>query len=269
MKDFKNKTVVITGGATGIGFSLAKRFGEEGANVVIGGLRADRLKQAEDELASVGVNARHLVSDVTKLGDVEALADFAWNAFGQVDAVVNNAGVISPPCSAIDTPIEDVRRIFDVNFYGVWHGVSVFGKRLIAQGKPAGIYNVGSENALFVAAPMCAAYVASKHAVLGLTEALRDELPEFIDVGLICPGFVRSEIGDPEMMAMGMDTDRFTAVVMEQIKNGEFFVVSHAYNRVRIDTRYDEIASAYDRYAPRYDADAEFDIRTLMARHAE
>ncbi len=266
MRDFKNKTVVITGGATGIGFSLAKRFGEEGAKVVLGGLRADRLEQAEAELSALGFNARHRVCDVTKLGDVEALADFAWNEFGHVIAIVNNAGIISPPCAAVDTPVDDVRRIFDVNFFGVWHGVSVFGRRFIEQGTPAGIYNVGSENSMFVAAPMCAGYVASKHAVLGLTEALREELPGFIEVGLICPGFVRSEIGDPEMMAMGMDTDRFTALVMEQIKNGEFFIVTHAYNRVRIETRYEEIVKAYGQYAPRYEEDAEFDIRTLMAR---
>ena len=269
MRDFENKTVVITGGATGIGFSFAKRFGEEGANIVIGGLRADRLRQAEVELVSLGVNAKYLVCDVTKYGDVEALADFAWSEFGHVDAIVNNAGIISPPCAAIDTPLEDVRRIVDVNFYGVWHGVSVFGKRFIAQGTPAAIYNVGSENALFVAAPMCAAYVASKHAVLGLTEALREEVPAFIDVGLICPGFVRSEIGDAEMMDMGMDTDRFTALAMEQIKNGEFFIVSHAYNRVRIEARHEEIVNAYEGYAPRYDGDTEFDVRTLMARLAQ
>lgn len=269
IRDFKNKTVVITGGATGIGFSFAKQFGEEGANVVIGGLGADRLRQAEAELASLGINAKHLVCDVTKYGDVESLADFAWDEFGHVDAIMNNAGIASHPCAAIETPIEDVRRIFDENFYGVWHGVSVFGRRFIAQGTPAAIYNVGSENSLFVAVPMSAAYVATKHAVLGLTEALREEAPEFIDVGLICPGFVRSEIGDPEVMAMGMDTDQFTALAMEQIKNGQFFIVSHAYNRVRIEARYDEIVKAYDGYAPRYDGDTEFDVRTLMARLAQ
>lgn len=266
MREFADKTVVITGGATGIGLSLAKQFGKEGANVVIGGLRADRLQQAEAELASLGVNARHLVCDVTRYGDVEALADFAWGALGHVDVLINNAGIVDPPRAAIETPIDEVRRIFDVNLYGVWHCISVFGKRFIAQRTPAAIYNVGSENALFVALPMSASYVASKHAVLGLTEALREEVPDFIDVGLICPGFVRSEAGDPETMAMGMDTDRYTDLVMKQIKQREFFIVSHAYNKVRIQARHDEIVSAYDTYAPRYEGDTEFDVRTLQDR---
>ena len=269
MRDFNNKTVVITGGATGIGFSFAKRFGEEGAKVVIGGLQPDRLQQAEAELVALGVNARHLFCDVTKYEDVEALADFAWKEFGEVHVILNNAGVILPPTPTIDASLEDARRLLDVNFYGIWHGVSVFGKRFIEQGKPAAIYNLGSENALCLAIPMSAAYVASKHAVLALTETLREDTPEFIDVGLICPGFVRSELGGPEneqVAALGMDTDRFTTIAMEQIKNGEFFIVSHAYNRVRIDARYEEIVNAFERYAPRYEGDSEFDVRTLAAR---
>jgi short-subunit dehydrogenase len=122
------------------------------------------------------------------------------------------------------------------------------------------------DKALFNGVPNSAAYVATKHAVLALTEALREEVPDFIDIGLICPGFVRSELGDAAAMAMGMDTDRFTALAMEQIRNGEFFIVSHAYNLVRIDERHGEIARAYERYAPRYQGDDEFDVRTLLEK---
>ncbi len=81
---------------------------------------------------------------------------------------------------------------------------------------------------------------------------------------MICPGFVCSELGDPAAMAMGMDTDKFTALAMEQIRNGEFFIVSHAYNRVRIDERHAAVVRAYERYAPRYEGDNEFDVRTLF-----
>ena len=266
MKDFKDKVVAITGGATGIGFSFAKQFGKDGAKIVLGEPREHRLQEAVDQLSAAGIEAKYHTLDVTDRRQVEIFADFAWDAFGRVDVIVNNAGIMVPPSPVIDTPVEDIERIFAVNFYGVWHGCAVFGKRFIAQGTPAAIYNIGSENSLFNGVPNGAAYVATKHAVLALTEALREEVPDFIDVGLICPGFVRSELGDAAAMTMGMDTDRFTALAMEQIRTGEFFVVSHAFNRVRIDERHAEIARAYEHYAPRYQGDDEFDVRTLLEK---
>ena len=265
MKDFKGKTVVITGGATGIGFSFAKRFGEAGARLVISARREDRLKQAVDELTKLGVEAKYFVCDVSKPMEVEALADFAWDAFGSADVVLNNAGRgWNGP--VLESGFEDVQAVFGVNFFGAWYGSAIFGKRFVAEGKPAAIYIVGSENSFFNAVPYGSAYVATKHGVLALAEGLREELPDFVDVGLICPGYVRSEIGPEEQMAFGMDTDKFTGIAMEQIKNGEFFIVSHAYNIVRINERHDAIVKAYERYAPRYEGDDEFDVRTLMGR---
>jgi len=79
---------------------------------------------------------------------------------------------------------------------------------------------------------------------------------------------VRSEIGLAEQMALGMDTDKFAALVMKQINNGEFFVVSHAYNIVHINARHKEFGEAYARYAPRCDGDEECDVRTLLSRMA-
>ncbi|MBT3017894.1 MAG: SDR family oxidoreductase [Candidatus Thiodiazotropha sp. (ex Clathrolucina costata)] len=269
MKDFKDKVVVITGGATGIGFAFAKAFGAGGAKIVIGALHENRLQEAIDKLAELGIEAKYTICDVTQPEQVEALADFSWNAFGHVDVIVNNAGTMLPPMPVIDTPLESVQSIFNVNFYGVWHGSSIFGKRLTDQGTPAAIYNIGSENSLFHGVPMGAAYVATKHAVLALTESLREEVPDFIEVGLVCPGFVRSELGPPEAMTMAMDTDRFVSIAMEQIKAGEFYIVSHAYNIERINARHDEIVKAYATYAPRYEGDDEFDVRSLMGRMQE
>ena len=263
MKDFNDKVVVIPGGGTGIGFAFAKALGANGAKIVLAARREDRLQEAVAELNDMDVEARYSICDVSNPDSVEALADFAWEAFGHVDVIINNAGIILPNAPVVDTPVESVHRIFGVNFFGVWHGSTIFGKRFIEQGTPASIYNVGSENSLFLAAPMAAAYVATKHAVLAITEALREETPEYIEVGLICPGFVRSEIGPAEGMALGMDTDQYAEIAVKQMKAGEFYIVSHAFNMERIDARYKEIANAYSTYAPRYDGDDEFDVRTL------
>ena len=269
MKSFKDKVVVITGGATGIGFAFAKAFGADGAKVVLAAQRENRLVEAVAHLKQLGIEARHWLCDVTKPDQVEALADFAWEAFGHVDVIVNNAGIMLPNAPVVETPLDSVHGIFDVNFFGVWHGSAVFGRRFIEQGTPAAIYNVGSENSLFNGVPMAAAYIATKHAVLALTESLREEMPDFVDVSLICPGFVRSELGPPEAMAMGMDTDRYVELAMKQLKAGEFFVVSHAYNIERIHARNDEVTHAFDTYAPRYDGDDEYDVRSLMSRMQE
>ena len=195
MKDFKDKVVVITGGATGIGFSFAQKFGEEGAKVVIAGRREDRLKEATKKLEKEGIEAAYCRCDVTKREEVEALADFSWKTFDHVDVIVNNAGVSQDQAPLLQTSQDTFRWIYDINIFGVLNGVHVFGNRFVEQGTPAAIYNVGSENSHFVGVPMAAAYVSSKHAVLAITEALREEVPDFIEVGLVCPGFVRSELG--------------------------------------------------------------------------
>lgn len=266
MKSFRGKTVVITGGATGIGFALAKQFGADGANIVIGEPRQARLDEAVAALRAQGFEASAMVMDVTDPASVEAFADFAWATYGAVHVLINNAGIGLGMRSMVKQPLEDMRRVFDVNVFGVWHGSAIFGRRLIEQGEPAAIYNLGSENSFFNAVPKTAAYIASKHAVRGMTEAMREEFPDFITIGLICPGFVKSELTPPPFGDLAMDTDVFAAKVMEQIRAGEFYIVSHAYNIERIKPVHAEIERAYTTYARRYEGDEEFDVRTLLAR---
>lgn len=265
MKDFTGKTVVITGAATGIGFALAKQFSNRGAHLVLAARRRDRLDEAAAALAETGAQVRVTECDVTKQDEVDRLLEFSVSAFGQVDVLVNNAGVGPIQSKVIDAKRDDVQRILDVNLFGVWNCVSAFGKQFIDQGTPSAIYNVGSENCFFNAVPEGAGYVASKHAVLAMTVALREEVPDHIEVGLIAPGLVRSELS--KETTEGMDTDAYAAAVLKQIEAGEFLIVSHAYNIVRIRERTEALEHAYATYAPRYDGDNEFDVRTLGAKH--
>ncbi|MEO1552378.1 MAG: SDR family NAD(P)-dependent oxidoreductase [Pseudomonadota bacterium] len=265
MDDFKDKTVVITGGATGIGFGLAKRFGTLGAKIVIGEPRQARLDEAISSLTALGIDAAAMRLDVTQPESMEAFADFVWNTFGGAHVLINNAGISIGRAPLPDVALDDLRRLFDVNFFGVWYGAATFGKRMIAQGEPAAIYNVASENAFFNAVQNSAAYIASKHAVRGLTEAMRDDFPEFIQIGMIVPGFVASEMtAGSEQFAM--DADTFAEKVVTQIAAGEVYIVTHAYNIERIKPIHDAIEDAYARNAPRYDGDDEYDVPTLIAR---
>ena len=156
---------------------------------------------------------------MTDADQVEALADFAEQAFGRVDVLVTNAGVVGPiPAKVIDARREDVQVVLDVNLFGVWNGVSTFGRRFTQQGTPSAIDDVGSENSFFNAVPGGAGYVVSKHAVLAMTVALREEVPDNIEVGLIIPGLVHSELA--RETALGMDTDKYAELVLRQIEAG-------------------------------------------------
>lgn len=260
-----DRHVVITGGASGIGLALARQLGARGCKVLLAEPDEERLANSVEALKRMGVEASYKVCDVTEPAQVEQLADYAWEQFQRVDMLFNNAGIAIAQQSLIDTPLQQLHAVFDVNFFGVWHGCSIFGRRFIDQGTPAGIYNTGSENSLFNAVPNNAAYLATKHAVLGLTDNLREQMPDYIHVGLIIPGFVKSgmtaAVGD-----LAMDTDKFAAIVLQQIGDGRFYIVSHAYNMVHIEQRYAEIAGAYASYAPRYGGDEEFDVRHLLAK---
>ena len=263
MKDLKHKIIAITGGATGIGFALAKTFGSEGAKIVIGETREEKLQEAIDRLKRLNIDAEKTHLDVTDLKSVENFADFTCERYGCVDMLINNAGISGARGRIDKVDIEEAKKVFDVNFFGIWHGCSVFSKKMIDQGTTAAIYNLGSENSLFVAVPNSVAYVASKHAVLGLSESLRNDLPDFIHVGTILPGYVDTPLTG--QVEGGMNADKFAEIVKEQIKNEEHIIVSHAYNTVHIEKRMNEIAMAYKKYAPRYDGDDEYDVKTILS----
>ena len=263
MRDFKGKIIAITGGATGIGFALAKAFGSEGAKIVIGETREEKLQEAIDKFKSLNIDADKTHLDVTDLKSVESFAEFTCERYGQVDMLINNAGISGARGRIDKVDIEEAKKVFDVNFFGVWNGCSVFSKKMIEQGTEAEIYNLGSENSLFVAVPNSVAYVASKHAVLGLSESLRNDLPDFIHIGIIIPGYVDTPLTG--QIEGGMNADKFAEIIKEQIKNKEHIIVSHAYNAVHIEKRNNEIAFAYEKYAPRYDGDDEYDVKTILS----
>jgi len=264
--ELENRTVVITGGATGIGFGLARACGHRGARIVIGEPRRNRLDEAVAILEKEGIVARAYSLDVAVAAELERFAEQAFTAFGDVALVINNAGVGQKSGSIVDTSLEEMRRVMAVNFEGVWLGSKVFGERLIKQGAPAGLYNTGSENSLFVAIDNAAAYVASKHAVYGLTDALRAEMPDFIHVGMIAPGFVGSELIPEPMRALGMPVTQFVEIVLPQILAGEPYAVSHGFNLSRITERQQILSDAYRAFAAASLEDDRYDVSSLLKR---
>ena len=264
--DFTIGGAVITGGASGIGLAVARELGRRGARLVLGDLPGERLDAAVAALTAEGIEASAAPCNVADPDQLEALAETAFTALGRVDLVLNNAGVGGPRGKLWEVDPAVARAHFDVNFWGVWNGCRAFAPRLAAQPSPSALYNTGSENSLFCAMPHSAAYIAAKHAVLGLTEDLREDLPDHVHVGTIIPGWVHTAIGPDAVMRHGMAVDRFAEIIVPQLAARERFVVAHAYNVERIHERIAALDAAYAAHAPRYPGDDEFDVRTVVAR---
>jgi NAD(P)-dependent dehydrogenase (short-subunit alcohol dehydrogenase family) len=257
---------VITGGASGIGLAIAARLASMGARIVLADLPGDKLDAALAQLAAAGADAQGIACDVADLAQIEAMAEQAFAALGRVDLVLNNAGVGGPRGKLWEVDPALARCHFDINFWGVWNGCRAFAPRLAAQSSASAIYNTGSENSLFCAVPHTAAYIAAKHAVLGLTESLREDLPEHVHAGTLIPGWVHTAIGPDAVMRHGMSAERFAEIVVPQFVSRERFAVAHAFNVERIHERIDALDAAYAAYAPRYPGDDEYDVRTVAAR---
>lgn len=200
MKDFSGKCAVITGAGSGIGAALARRAAAEGMHVVLADIAVDDAQSVADSIPDV----QKLVMrcDVSDEASVQALADAAWDRFGSVDLLCNNAGIV---------PGGRHRRVWEytpgdwqwslgVNLYGVIHGIRAFVPRMIATNRPAHIMNTASV-AGFVSGSGSACYGAAKHAVVRATEALYAGLQEIgapIGVTMLCPGLVATRIYDAE-----------------------------------------------------------------------
>lgn len=188
--DFTGTTAVVTGGASGIGRGIAEAFLSEGANVVIADRETEALERTAAELGVLGVQ-----TDVTDPDSVEALGQRVLDEYGEVHVVCNNAGV-GPFGSFADMTLDDWRFVLDVNLWGVIHGITTFLPLLARNSDWGHIVNTSSMS-VFITPPDTAAYVASKAAVLALTEALNAELlrdESRVGATAVMPGAVRTNI---------------------------------------------------------------------------
>ncbi|WP_112874451.1 SDR family oxidoreductase [Paracoccus endophyticus] len=173
LKPLSEQVIVVTGASSGIGLATARRAARQGACVVLAARTKPALDQAVDDITAAGGQALAVVADVTRRDDLDRLARQAVDRFGRIDTWVNNAGV--GIWGVLEEVSEaDMRQLFDINFWGVVNGSLVAIPHLEASGGGA-LINVGSVLS-DRAAPVQGIYSASKHAVQGFTDALRDEL---------------------------------------------------------------------------------------------
>lgn len=193
MEGIRNKVVAITGASSGIGEASARVLAKQGARVVLGARREERLETLAAAIRAEGGEAVCRRLDVTGRDEVEAFVAFAVERFGRLDVLVNNAGVM--PLSRLDAlRVDDWQRMLDVNVRGVLYGIAAALPVMQRQGGGQFV-NLASIGAHAVS-PTAAVYCATKYAVRALSEGLRQEAGDAIRVSVISPGVTVSELAD-------------------------------------------------------------------------
>ena len=282
--EVRDRVAVVTGGASGIGRGIALALASRGAaGVVVADLEEDKAAAVAREVTAGGAAALAVRCDVADEESVEALAEHAWRHFGHVEILFNNAGV-SGGGPLLDASASDLRWILSVNLFGVWYGCAAFGRRFRDRPSPAWIVNTGSEHSLGFPHPQAGFYTASKHAVLGLTDVLRHELPPHVGVSLLCPGVVRTDLydatrnrprdlggrGEPDalsqaVMERGMDPLEVGRLAVAGVEREEFYIVPHPHARRYVEERSREILAAFDRQATADPDPERYDVMRIVA----
>jgi len=205
MQATNSKVILITGASSGIGEATARHLAAAGHRVVLGARRTERLVQLAAEIREAGGRADVAKLDVTSLDSMQEFVAFALDCHGQVDVLVNNAGVM--PLSKLEAlKVDEWNQMIDVNVRGVLHGIAATLPHMQAR-RSGQVINIASIGA-YTVSPTAAVYCATKFAVAAITEGLRQEVGGDIRVTLISPGVVESELAESISDPLARDTMR-------------------------------------------------------------
>lgn len=284
MKDLRDKVAFITGGASGLGFAMAKAFGREGVKVMIADIEEEPLQKALKELRASQVRAEAVICDVGERPSVQSAALKTVGMFGKVHIVCNNAGVAVGGEIGVVKP-RDWDWILDVNLMGVVYGTETFVPLMTSHGEGGHFINTASMAGMF-SPPGMEPYSATKYAVVAMSEGWRAQLePKNIGVSVLCPGFVQTRIHESQRTkpsrygapvdAAGLGPDNATAAmlvttgipadvvgarVVESIRDNDLYIFTHPEMRVFVEARFQGIMAAFDA------ASASKALSTLPAR---
>jgi NAD(P)-dependent dehydrogenase (short-subunit alcohol dehydrogenase family) len=258
MDEFAGRAGVITGGAGLLGRGMANRFARAGMHIAVVDMNAEAAQAVADQVAADhGVRTIALATDVSDRSAVDAMAQRAYDEFGRIDLLCNNAGAAVLKPFAELTP-DDWDRVLGVQFHGVLHGIWSFLPRMIAQGGDAHIVNTSSMSGVGLASmrALNAPYVTAKFAVVGLTEVMAPALVEHgIGVSVLCPGFT---VADPEAFegpwAMPsaawyrhnlLATEQVADEVFEGVREGRLHIFPHRAGLGEVQGRHELLLEGF------------------------
>ncbi|ESY75931.1 SDR family NAD(P)-dependent oxidoreductase [Mesorhizobium sp. M0051] len=227
----RGNAAVITGAASGIGLAAAKRFASMGMKIVLADIGGARLEHASRAVAAIGGDSAVLAvdADVSKADEVDRLAERAFGAFGDVSLLMNNAGVGDNPGKPWENR-DAWKRLLDINFWGVVHGVEAFAPRMLASARPGLIVNTGSKQGI-TTPPGNLAYNVSKAGVKtfteGLAHALRNEPGARVAAHLLIPGFTFTGLteGATEKPAGAWTGEQVIDFMLDSLVRGDFYIL--------------------------------------------
>lgn len=274
MSKYQDKTVVVSGGAEGIGFSVAQAMGQQGMNVVIGDIDEKQLAIAEKKLSAEGVLVLALVMDVTDPAQWQVVAEKTLERFGKIHMLVNNAGVASAPGPIEATNHKDWNWVIDVNLKGVIYGAEVMIPHIKSHGEGGWMINVASMAGM-IGVPYAGAYTATKVAVVGMSESWHSELAKHnINVSVLCPAFVKTRIhlsgrnrqehhkaehverehdapkannAAQDLVENGIPAELVGQRVVEALNANELYIFTHPAQRTIVQERFKAIDAAFER----------------------
>jgi len=262
MESLKDRTAVVTGGASGIGRALCLAFAGEGARIVVADIDDAGMAETARGVAKAGSKAITVETDVTKLASVQSLADRAFGEFGRVHVLCNNAGV-AVHGSLDSASHRDWEWVLGVNLWGVIHGIEAFVPRMIAQKEPGHIVNTASMAGL-IASQGLGVYNTSKYAVVGLSETLAKDLrPYHIGVSVLCPMGVATQIRESarnrpadltneapsavepvELMGRTLAPAAVAEMVLSAIRANRLYVITHEEGLEALRRRHERLEQA-------------------------
>ncbi len=264
MDDFKGRVAVVTGAASGIGLGATERFLSEGMKVVMADIEKENLERESARLSEAGGDVLATLCDVRDPDAVSRLAEETLSHYGSVQILFNNAGV-GPAGPMLESTAQDWKWIVDVNLLGVAHGVISFAS-LMKEAGEGHIINTASE-AGHVSSAALGMYVATKHAVVGLSESLYRELEGTgVSVHCLCPNLVQTEIFNSErnrddgeemkageiatlaplreaIKVVGIPTQKVADDIMEAMRADRFWIFTHDITLQSLAVRPRDIAA--------------------------